>query len=462
MSVQIEQVSAFQKRLEFTVPHGEVSRRLEDAFRTLTHRVQLPGFRRGKVPRKLLEARWGKQLRAEVASDIINFEFRQAVQDLEFIGQPDVQRGELPESGDFTFAVTVQVRPEVQVATYKGIKVDFPVATVPDAAVDAQVQRRLAQAARLVEVTEDRAVRQGDLVLTEIVRAEGGETVESGTMVNTSGERYYPGAESLLIGLKKGESATGTVSVKGTPTEVQVKVLDIQATEIPELTDALAGELGYEGGAEAMKAALRMEEETRANEGARNVARVNLLQALVGQNPVEVPPAMVDSHFQLLLEELRIQNAYRGRDPRSVRYTDAQLADLRSRAAFAAKSSLLLEAVARSEGIEVTDDDLEAKYQEIADLRGQRVEAIRGYFAKDNAVEELRKRLLEERTLDWLLEAAEVNYVGADQPAAEAAPAVETVAVEAPAEASEAPAEKPKKKRASKKKGEAAEGEAAE
>lgn len=459
MSVQIDQVSAFQKRLQFTVPGAEVQKRLDDAFRNLAARVQLPGFRRGKVPRKVLEARWGKQLRSEVAADIINWEFRQASQDLEFIGQPEVQKDDLREGGDFSFSVTVQVRPEVEVSGYKGIKVDFPATSVPDAVVEAQVQRRLQAAARVEEVTEDRPVQVGDLVLTEITKVDG-TVIESGTMVNTAGERYYPGAETLLVGKKVGESARGTVQVRGEPAEVDVKVLGIQVSRTPELTDAVATELGYEGGAEALRAAVRMEEESRANDAARNVARVNLLNALVAANPVDVPPAMVDSHFQLLMEELRIQNAYRGRDPRSVRYSDAQLADLRNRAAFAARSSLLLDAVARAEGIQVTDDDLERKYQEIADMRGQRVEAIRGYFVKDNAVEELRKRLLEERTLDWLLEVAEVNYVSPEAEAAPAAAEAATVAVEAPpAEAPAEAVEKPKKKRKSKK---AEETEAAE
>ena len=311
-------------------------------------------------------------------------------------------------------------------------------------------------------------------MLTEITLIEGGEekTIESGTMVNTVGERYYPGIETLLHGLHKGQSNTGTVtiganagmeSLRGQTIEARVTVHSIQVAQAPELTDATAAELGYEGGVEAMRAALRMEEEGRANEAARNVARVNLLQKLIAGHSFAVPPAMVESHLQLLLEELRIQAAYRGRDPRSIRYSDAQMADLRQRADFAARASLILEGVARSEGIRITDADLEAKYQEIADMRGQRVEAIRGYFAKDNAVGELRKRLLEERTLDWLLERAElVETKGTDNDSApvEAAPAAEAPAVEAPA--AEAPAAEEKPKKAKKAKAAAEEAPAAE
>jgi trigger factor len=454
MSVQVETVSPIQKRLTFNVESAEITRRIDQAYKILGQRVSIPGFRRGHVPRRVLEQRYAKNVQGDVASDVINVRFREAAVGMEILGQPELERGDLVVGSDFSFSVLVQVRPELEISGYKGLKVDFPAVTVSEEQVDALVNGRMGQQARLVDVTEKRAVKLGDLVLTEVTVTENGEdkVVESGTMINTSGDRYYGGIESLLVGTKKGASNKGSVTfgegilmpgLRGRTVDVSVKVLGIQVSQVPELTDSLAAELGYEGGVAAMRAALRMDAETRENEGARNLARVNLLQQLTNANPVPVPPAMVDGHLQLLLEELRIQAAYRGRDPRSLRYSDAQMADLRQRAEFAARSSLILEAVAKNEGIKVGDDDLEAKYQEIADMRGQRVEAIRGYFKKDNAVEELRKRILEERTLEWLLEASELVT-----PAADAAPAAESATV---AE------DKPKKGKAKAKKDEAAE-----
>lgn len=480
MSHQVDQISAFQKRLQFSVASTEVDKKISEAFRTLSQRVNIPGFRRGKVPRKVLDQRYGRQIRSDVASDLINNEFRQASLDMEFLGQPEVDRSDLLDGADFTFSITVQVKPAIEVKDYTGVKVDFPVPSVTEDQVDQLVSRRLQGQSRIVDVEGDRVVARGDLALTEIVLLEDGaeKTIESGTMVNTVGDRYYTGIESLLVGLAKGESKTGSVtiganagmdSLRGRTVELRVTVLAIQVSQVPELTDTVAAELGYEGGVEAMRAALRMEEETRANEASRNVARVNLLQKLIGTHRFDVPPAMVDSHLQLLLEELRIQAAYRGRDPRSIRYSEAQMADLRQRADFAARAALLLEGVAKAEGIDITNDDLEAKYQEIADMRGQRVEAIRGYFAKDNAIGELKKRLLEERTLDWLLERAElVDVTGtdndstpalapfvADEPASEAAaieaapeaPEIAPEAAEVDPEAAEKPKRKPKAKK---------------
>ena len=460
MSFEIQQVSAWQKRIQFLVPGAEVSRKLDEAYRTLSHRVRIPGFRPGHVPRKLLEQRFGRNVKTEVAADLINNRFREAVVDLEFIGQPDVEKGDLLDHRDFRFAVTVQVKPTVEVSGYAGLKVVFPKVDVTDGQVDAQVARRLAGHARLVEVTEDRAVQAGDLVLTEL--REGDVVIEAGTMINTEAERQYPGVEAELLGLRRGESKDASItfgddaqagSVRGRAVDLHVSVLGIQVQQVPELDDALAASLGFEGGADAMRAAIRMELESRAGDVARTQARINLLRSLVDANPVGVPPALVEKNLRLLMEEVMVQQSYRGRDPRSVRFSDAQLADLRTRAEFASRGGLLLEAIARIEGLEVTDEDLEAKYQEIADSRGQRVEAIKGYIAKDGAESELRRHILEERTLDWLLERSDLvapfapdNDTPADAPAAEAAPPSAAI------EEQVVPAEGSKPKRSRKKK----------
>lgn len=473
MSFAIEQVTPVQKRLRFTVPGAEVSQKLDAAFRNLANRVKIPGFRPGKVPRKVLEDRYGKQLRSEVAGELMNMKFQGAASSIDFLGQPSVEESGELGTGDFNFSITVQVKPEVELNTYLGLKIRYPLSPVTDAAVDADIARRLASHARLVDAPASRAVEAGDLVLTEI--KDGDTVLEAGTMVNTANERYWPGIEALVIGLKKGKSKTGEITIaessavaanRGRTFKATVTVLGVQVQEVPALSDESATAAGYEGGAEAMRAAIRMELETTANDAARNQARIHLLQTLVGSHEVTVPSALTEKNLKLLLEELGVQAAYKGRDPRSIRYSEAQIADLRVRAEFAAKAGLILESVARKEGIAITEEDMDRKYQEIADMRGQRVEAIRGYIQKDGAVADLRKHLLEERALDWVLERSDLDYVteGAEpaaEPVVEAKPKkpagkkkaeAEAAPAEAPAAEAAPEAEAKPKKKATKKK----------
>jgi trigger factor len=435
MSFQVDQLSSSQKKINFVIPQEEVAKRVGDAFKNVIARLQLPGFRRGKVPRRIVEERFGKQIRQDVASDLIEYNFRQAAQDVEYLGQPQVTPDALDEGRDFTFSITVQVRPEIEVKDYKALVVDFPVAAISDEQVDASIQTRVRGQARLVDAEEGHVVEEGDLALCRISEKSDSteadwKVVAPGTLINTKAEKYYPGVVPLILGAAKGDIREG--AVEGKPT--QVEVLGIRVSRVPDLSDEVATNAGFEGGIEGMRVAVRLELEGRANDAARNQARVSILQKITAANEAEVPQAMIENHFNLLIEEMKIQNTYRGRDPRSLRLTESQRAEMQNRARFAAHASIVLEAIARQEGIVITDADLDAKYQEIADIRGQRVEAIRGYFVKENAVGELRKRLSEERTLDWLLEQAELKT---PEISAETAPTEPVSAETASAEASE-------------------------
>lgn len=418
--LQIENVSSIRRRLNFVVAGDAVTDELERAFRELKGKVRLAGFRQGKVPRNVLEARYGKQIRSEVGSKLIDQSYKQAAADLAVAGNPAVeQRGDVNGGQPFSFTVAVDVRPDAEVKDYKGLKINYPLAAVTDEQVDGAAQREAARKARIEEVTEDRPVADGDFVLAA-VRLEADGVVladEPGTMLHTAGERYYTGVEQLTVGLTKGGEATAEVTIserselpnlKGKTVTATVRVAAIHQHKVPDLTDDLAQELGYEGGVEGMKVAIRMKLEESAEEVARNQARVDLLQKLVSNNPVEVPRGLVEEQFQLLVEEMRIRRSYAGQDPRRIRFSDAEIADLKERAAFAAKASVLLSGVSRQEGVDVSADDLNAKIQEIADMRGQAVEAIRGYLEAEGAMGMLKTRVMEERVLDWLMEQAEL------------------------------------------------------
>ncbi|MDG1480975.1 MAG: trigger factor [Myxococcota bacterium] len=440
--LQVENLSSIRRLLHFTIDQKVVKGELDSAFRTLKKDARLPGFRQGKVPRNILEARFGRQVRNDVSSRLIDESYRKAVTDLDVAGQPALEnRGTITGKSNFSFTIGVDVKPEIEVSDYTGVEVAFKTDPVSEEEIDGEIARLLAGRARIEEVSDDRAVESGDFVLAEVklVKGEGDDAEElaneAGTLVNTAAERYYPGIESLLIGLKKDESGEGVVTIgdtsifdhlQGVELNATVKVLNIQAHVVPELSDELAEELKYEGGAAGMKAAVTMKLQSSRDEAARNQARVDLLQKLVDSNDFEVPGGMVDEQLQALVEELRVRRAYGGADPRSIKFSDAEIADLRNRATFAAKASCVLAAVSKQENITADDSDVEARITEIASMRGQAVEAIRGYLEREGAFDVLRDRILEEKTLEWLLENADLK---------------EAVATEEPIEPEEAPAE---------------------
>lgn len=420
MKVDVTAVDSSQRRISFVVPPDQVRTRLDAEYQRLGRRARIAGFRPGKIPRKVLEARFAPQVEAEVANELVNKSYQTAVKDhsLDPVSQPSLQEaGPVADADGFKFTVTVEVRPSIELSTWTGVDVVYPKVEVAADEVDQAMKARAESRSRLDEVT-GRACEKGDLALVEVkATADGAELLhEPGTMVRTAGDPYLPGIEDLLVGANPNDTKTGEVTfaanarteaVAGKTCQVEVKILSLQAQTTPELTDALATELGYEGGVPAMRQALEAQLRQAREEMARNQARANLLEVLIAKNPFEVPQAMVESSLKMLVDELRNQQAMRtGRDPRTIGFNEAQIRDLRARSSFAAKAALILEWVAKKEGIAVDEADLERKYGELAGQRGQTVEAVRGWFKKEDAVAELKDRILEEKTLDWLLERA--------------------------------------------------------
>jgi trigger factor len=449
MNIEVQSENAFARKVNVTIAAERVRQELDQAFRQVGRRARLPGFRAGKVPRRVLEARFGASVRDDVASSLIQEAYRTAMADhkLEPVSQPSVvEQGDLQPGTAFSFTIAMDVRPEVTAAKYTGLDVYWPQWEVSDKDVDEALEQRR-ESQRRLSVIEGRAVEAGDRVQVKLSAKDGDDEVvsEPGTMISTEGEIWFKGLEGALIGLENGGSLEQEVTfaddarneaVQGRTLQVTLEVLGIQAEVVPEMSDDLAKEMGFDDGVAGLRASLRDELSKGREAGMRNQARANLLQALIESNDFAVPAGMVEQNLQLLTEELKLQQAYAGRDPRSVTFSAEQLAELRIRAGFAAKGGLLLESVSTSENITVSDDDLEAKYVELAEGRGQSVEAIKGFFVKDDAVDELRDRLLEEKTLDWLLDNANVSHEApqVDTP-------IETSAVTEDAPASETAAE---------------------
>jgi trigger factor len=438
MHVDVNPLSDHQKQVTITIPADEVRAELDKAYRQLSGKVRLKGFRVGKVPHGVIESRFGDQIRADVANALIQSGYRKFLDEhkIEPISQPRLEKtAEVSKGADFVFTILVDVRPDIHIDAYKGLEVDFPMSTVSDPEVDSQISAMLQQQARLVEVT-DRTIEAGDSVLAEITVMDGQDEVhtEPGTMVRTEGELSLAGIESLLIGLKPQQQKTAKVTyeahaeieaIAGRTLKTRVKVLSIQSMQSPEWTDATSEELGYEGGKEGMRAAIRGQMEARSVEMSRNQARANVLETIIDKNTFEVPAALIDQSQAMLAQELQLQTAYQtGQEPKEVTFSDEQLGDLRGRATFAAKAGLILDFISKQESIVVEESDLEARYLEISEQQGQSVDAIRGYFAQPDQNKELKDRLLEEKTLDWLLENSTIVETEAASSLADVAEAI--------------------------------------
>ena len=408
-------------KLSVTIDEAEFDRDIDIAFRTIAREVKLPGFRQGKVPRKVLEARIGlASAREQALRDAVPQYLANAVRehDIDLIATPNIEFTAGQESGPVSFDATCEIRPEITVPGYGGLRVELtsPVATEAD--IDEAVEAELRRQGSVVDV--ERAVQSGDQVTINLAGTRDGEPVAG---LNTEDWLYQvgagwvaPGFDGELLGAKVGDELTFTATPNGTsePADFVVNVTKIQETVLPELTDEWVSEnLGEYETIEEWRAALAERIGTEKLNQTRNQFIEHTTSSLAGLVEMDPPESMVQADLQG-----RVQNTVQqfqaqgisidqwlqvtGQDPA------AFIESLKVQSEKAVKVDLALRAIGVAEGLEVTDDDINAEYARIALQVRQKASEVRKAYERNDAVTDLVAQMRKTKALDWLLEHVEI------------------------------------------------------
>jgi trigger factor len=437
-----------------------VQEKLDEAYNTLGKQVQMKGFRPGKVPRRILEKRFGRHIKGEVAGGVISDAFDEAIEehDITPVSQPVIEQGTLAKGEEFTFSLTVEIKPSIELTGWEGIDVEWETVEVADERVDTELDNLRQRNATVEAAEEGHEVVEGDMVIVEgSFAVEGTDEPRKldGMMVLAGQATGLPSADWLsdkVLGMKVDDDRAEELTAPdngigeeydGKDGKLEFKVTDIKVRKLPELDDDFAQDIGQDS-LEMVKADLRFKLEEHEREHARSHAADNAVKTVIAANPFEVPIGLVRGQAEAMLREQWQQFARQGlqiqmptldalpEDTRNERIKDAE---------FVVKRSLVLEALAKIAEVEVTDEDLDAKIDEMAAEMGRHPSAIKGLLLKNNGLEGMKDRMLEDKALDTLLERANVvdvepGHFDHDHNAEEAP------ADEAPAEAEEVEASK--------------------
>ncbi|MEP7113652.1 MAG: trigger factor, partial [Ilumatobacteraceae bacterium] len=408
-------------KVSVTIDEAEFDRDIDMAFRTIAKEVKLPGFRQGKVPRKVLEARIGlATAREQALRDAVPQYLATAVRehDIDLISTPNIEFTGGQETGPVSFDATCEVRPEITVPGYGGLRVELtsPVATEAD--IDEAVEAELRRQGSLVDV--DRPVQSGDQVTINLAGSRDGEPVAG---LNTEDWLYQvgngwvaPGFDGELIGAKAGDELTFTATPNGTsePADFVVNVVKIQETELAELSDEWVSEnLGEFDTVEEWRTSLAERIGTGKLNQTRNQFIERTTSSLAGLVDIEPPESMVQADLQG-----RVQNTVQQFQAQGISVDqwlqvtgqDAAtfIEGLKVQSQKAVKVDLALRAVGVAEDLEVTDDDINAEYARIAIQVRQKATEVRKAYEKNDAVTDLVAQMRKTKALDWLLEHVEI------------------------------------------------------
>ena len=423
MKTNLQPLEGNKVKLSVEVEEQDLEKAVDAAFRKLRSELRLPGFRPGKAPRRLIEARIGKEgLRQEAIRESLPEFYAQALRETEVdaIAAPeiDITAGEV--EGDLQFDAVVEVRPQITVPGYTGLRVEIPNPIVTDEEVDTQVDRLRRSFGELKTV--ERAARDGDHVTIDIRGTRGSEEVEGLTAEDYIYEVGSGGLvqqihelDSELNGAKVGEirEFTANVDDEGDPVTFRVLVKEVKELVLPDANDDWAQEASEFETVDELRADIRTRitglKKMQANLAVRDKALEALNELVVDEPPAALVDAEVERRLQDLAHRLAHQGANLGQYLEATGQTDGQLVEsLRGASLAAVKSDLALRAVAEAEELDVTESDIDDEIARAAQQTERDPFEIRTQLERADQMPAVRSDLKKAKALKWLVEHVEV------------------------------------------------------
>ena len=417
MKVKVEEVSPIERRLSIEVDAPLIAQELNNAYGRLSREVKIPGFRPGKVPRRILEQKFKTDVETDVIRRVEAKAFLDAIKEhkVEAVAEPHISSSTLTANAPYAFTARVEVKPVLEAKDYKGLKLTKVDASVPEEKVTEQLTK-MQENFTTLEKIEGRDVAQ----LTDMAVIDFNATVDGKEFPGNKGtditvevaageliDANLPQIEGMKVGETKPidykfPETYRVEEVKGKTASFQVTLKELKAKKVPALDDALAEKLGTPTFVE-LKEKLRKDLERAASTRTKNDEREAMFKALVEKNPFELPQAMTERGIDMMLEGALRAIHRGGVDPRQLGLDFNKLReDFRPKAELEVRGQLIVEAIGKQEKIEVSDAELEKKLEELAEEGGQALSTVRKYYKDEEERQGLVSRVREQKTIDFL------------------------------------------------------------
>ncbi|MBA8778315.1 trigger factor [Staphylococcus schleiferi subsp. coagulans] len=439
MTATWEKKEGNQGLLQVTVPAEEVDKALDQAFKKVVKQINVPGFRKGKVPRQIFEQRFGVEALYQDAVDILLPKaYSEAVveADINPVDQPEIEVTQIEKGKPFTFDATVTVEPEVQLGDYKGLEITKQETELTDEELEQTIEQRLEAMADMV-IKEDGQVEEGDTVNLDFDGYVDGEQFEGGQAdgydLEIGSGMFIPGFEEQLVGLKVGEEKEVEVTfpeeyhaeeLAGKPAIFKTKINEIKTKEVPELDDELANELDSEAdNVEQYKENLRKQLTEQKETDAENLQKEEAITLATDNATVDIPEAMIKTEEDRMVQEFAQRLQQQGLNLETYFQISGQSEeDLRGQmkddAEQRVKTNLTLAAIAEAEDIEVSEEDVDKELQTMSEQFNISVEDIKNTLGSTDIV---KNDVRVKKVIDLLVDEAKLVEAKEDNEASEEA-----------------------------------------
>lgn len=423
MQVTVEKLSPVLVEFSVEVPAEQVKTEVEKAYSTLQRTARVRGYRQGKVPRQVLTHVFGGRVQADVAQRLVDSTLDKALaeQNVQPLSQPAIAPTELKTDAPFAYKARFEVRPELESVTWRGFEVQRPSTTPSDAMVDAELERLRFEQSTLVPPEPARPAKDGDTVTMSFSLEVGGKVhgqpdQEIDTQVGSG--QIFKELDEALVGMSVGDKKDVTLtfpdrhqdpSLRGKKGTFRLSLSEIKERKLPELDDEFAKDCNEES-LSALRDAMRAKVEKELTQRANDIVAERLVAELTKANPIPAPPSLVAQQAQLMEREV-LQAARRSGQRGDL--TPEVRERVRADAETKVCAGLVMAEIAKSEKLQISEEDIEKGYLELAEQTGKNVAKVKAEYRDPKAREMFLGMILEDKILDLLEKAAKIT----DEPA---------------------------------------------
>lgn len=426
MNVTVERVGN-DATLKITLPAEEVNKGFKKAVAKIAGQVNIPGFRKGKAPRNIIEMHYGKEAVKQEAFELVaNQCYTEALEQEKLIpvSDPKVEDSVFEENKDMELTIKVTLKPEVKLGDYKELHVEKEAVEVTDEAVEEQVQGLRSRHAKMVEAEEGAVIEKGDFAIIDFAGTVDGEPFSGGEgkgyPLEVGSNSFIPGFEDQLVGLKKGDSTDVDVTfpeeyfvkeLAGKQAIFKVNVQDVKRKELPELTDEYVAANSDCKNVEELRASYKERMQKAAENNAQIAYEKALIDLAVANAEFEVPEIMIEDRVTQMIDEMRMSlEARKLTLEQYMQYSGIDMKQLRERQHDAAvenvKTDLVLDAIAKAENIQVSMEDVDSELSAIATQHGATLEDVKKIIKSNGTMGLLLANILRRKAAHVIIDSA--------------------------------------------------------
>lgn len=428
MKVQIDEISSYERSMKIELPYETLEEEMEKQFASLAKHVHISGFRPGKVPLDIIRQKYYGQVMQESVSRVVKASYLKALSERHIVAvsEPRIKMEPLApmkDRGPVSYTVQLEVKPKIELKKYTSLSLEKEKISIEDSQIDRAIEELRQSRGELRDIPERRGVRDKDFVVIDFKGTVEGKEFSGGSAKNflyeMGSKRFVEGFEEGLLGLEIGGQKKIQVvfpndfhekRLSGKEVIFEVELREIKEKEVPKLDDAFASGFGDCKTVSDLRASVQKDLVSYEESRVQKNLEAALIKALVEENPIIVPPSMIQRQTEFLekdaeerFQKMRLEGEKLSETLEKIRK------DIPGRAEVDVKAMLLIEAVSEREKIEVTPEELEREYGQVAKRAQATVKDVHAYFEKEGRVSGLRWQILQFKVIQWLISKAKIK-----------------------------------------------------